>query len=58
MSDNTHIYCEGCDEIQPIKKDVMGDEDISNCFTNATDILCSICNFIIATTYSIKGKIK
>ena len=56
MTDNTHIYCENCDGIQPIKKSPMGGEDISRRFTNATDILCLTCLLVLATTYSVKGE--
>ena len=49
--ENTHIYCDVCRSIQPMKIEPPNGTDATGRFTNASDILCATCGLIIATTY-------
>ena len=52
--DNTHAYCRNCEAIRPVNVSIMGGDDVGGNFTNATDLVCSDCAWIIATTYAPK----
>jgi len=54
LEQNTHIYCEECQEIKPIKHSYMGGYDTSGEFGDAADIMCGECGLVIATTYTHK----
>lgn len=53
--EQTHVWCNNCEEIQPAKLDVMSGTDRSGEFIKPTDLLCSKCFWIAATLYSKAG---
>jgi hypothetical protein len=50
---NTHAYCPVCEAIRPVVYDEMDGTDVSGKFVSPTDIVCTECKFIIATTYRL-----
>lgn len=56
LADNTHIYCDNCESIQPMLLDEMPGTDTSGKFIQPTDVLCGTCKLVIATTYSEQPK--
>jgi hypothetical protein len=52
---NEHAYCRNCETIRSFRTSVMGGDDVSGNFTNATDLVCNDCHWVIATTYTPKA---
>jgi hypothetical protein len=48
---HTHVWCEVCQAIRPIKIDDMHADDASGHYTEASDLMCAVCGQVIATLY-------
>jgi len=54
---HTHVWCEVCQAIRPIKIDDMDADDASGqYYTDASDLMCAVCGFVIAMLYLPKPK--
>jgi hypothetical protein len=53
---HTHVWCEVCQAIRPIKIDDMHADDASGQYTDASDLMCAVCGFVIAMLYLPKPK--
>ena len=55
---HTHVWCEVCQAIRPIKIDDMHADDATGHYTEASDLMCTACRLVIATLYLPKPKTK
>ncbi len=55
---HTHVWCEVCQTIRPIKLDDMHADDATGHYTEARDLMCTVCGLVIATLYLPKPKTK
>jgi len=53
---HTRVWCEVCQTIRPIKIDDMHADDASGHYAEASDLMCAVCGFVIATLYLPKPK--
>ena len=51
---HTHVWCEQCQRIQPLVLDDIQMDDATAQYTSASDLLCAVCSFAIATLYTVK----
>lgn len=48
----SHIWCQNCRTVQPMKLDKMfGNDEAGKGFVNPTDLMCGECRYVIATTW-------
>lgn len=50
----SHIWCDCCECIRPLVIGSMEGDDVSGKFTDAADLLCGECHFVIATVFNPK----
>ena len=56
IAPQTHVHCEQCGTIRPFRiVDLQGD-DISGQFSDAADLQCASCGYVIATLYVPKPR--
>jgi hypothetical protein len=55
---HTHVWCEVCQTIRPIKIDDMHADDATGHHMEASDLICTVCGLVIATLYLPKPKTK
>jgi hypothetical protein len=48
---HTHVWCEVCHAIRPLKIDDMHADDTTGHYTEASDLTCTVCSSVIATLY-------
>ena len=48
---HTHIWCDTCQAIRPVVIVDMHADDASGAYTEASDLRCDFCGFVIATLY-------
>ena len=53
---HTHIWCDQCQTIRPVVIVDMHADDASGAYTDASDLRCDFCSFVIATLYLPKPK--
>jgi hypothetical protein len=51
----THVSCEVCQMIRPLRIERSHEDDQSGQFTEASDLTCVTCGFVIATMYLAKA---
>jgi len=55
---HTHVWCEACHAIRPLHIEDTHQDDTSGNYSEATDLQCAACGFVIATLYLSKAKTK
>ena len=53
---HTHIWCNLCEMIRPLLIQDMHADDASGAYSEASDLRCGACGFVIATLYLPKPK--
>jgi hypothetical protein len=48
---HTHIWCDACQRIQPLQIVDLHKDDATGHYTNASDVHCGSCGYLIATLY-------
>src|SRR5215212_5690498 len=48
---HTHVWCDACQAIRPAQIADMHADDVSGQYTEASDLRCGHCGFVIATLY-------
>ncbi len=48
------IYCDCCQSIQPLRTDDMPGDSADGKHTDARDLMCATCSFVIATVFNKK----
>jgi hypothetical protein len=52
----THIYCDGCESVQPMAIETADDVAVGDKFTNARALRCGNCGVVIAVIFILKTR--
>ena len=53
---HTHVWCNLCQMIRPLIIEDLHADDRSGAYTEASDLMCGACGFVIATLYLSEPK--